>query len=149
MYWPIILKMLLAIILIVATYCFFISAAVNNLRKTYKLRRHGIKVEGKIFDNEKSRNTDGGNEYYPLVEYCVNVRLYQKRMFYPKSEPGQIGDKVEVLCDSENPEYAIINKPSVLPNIYFVIFFWVVLIMGLVAAFIFGSPLPNSSYVFP
>ena len=140
---------LLLIIFIILSYKFLISSALHQIRKVKRLRSTGIKVEGKIINNKTSINTDGGKEYYPLVEYFINDTAYQILSVFPKSEPGLIGGKIEVICDSKDPENAIINKPSPLATAYYVVIFWVIIVFALMIALIFGKTLQSTSGLYP
>ena len=114
MHWPMFLKAVFAIILIVCMYYIFISKQVDKLRKIYKLKHHGVKVKGEIFDN-CSFNNEGTKGYYPIIIYTANdKKLYKIQVEVPKSQPWLIGEKVELLYDPKNPSDAIVNKSSLL-----------------------------------
>jgi len=149
MHWPIILKALFAIILIVCMYYIFINKQVIKLRKICKLKRNGIKVNGEILDNYSFSN-DGTKEYYPIIIYTTNYKKsYEIVVEVPKSKPWLVGEKVELFYDPKNPIDAVLNKPSLLFSIYFFLFFWIVLIIFFLLTIVFGSPAPVSTPIYP
>jgi len=149
MHWPIILKALFAIILIVCMYYIFINKQVIKLRKICKLKRNGIKVNGEILDNYSFSN-DGTKEYYPIIIYTTNdKKSYEIVVEVPKSKPWLVGEKVELFYDPKNPIDAVLNKPSLLFSIYFFLFFWIVLIIFFLLTIVFGSPAPVSTPIYP
>ncbi len=149
MHWPIVLKTVFAIIMIVCMYYIFISKEVNELRKIYKLKHLGVKVKGEIFDNY-SFDIDGTQGYYPLITFTTKDKeSYRIIIKVPKSQPWLIGEKVELIYDPQNPNDAVLNKSSLLFSIYFFLFFCAIMIILFVLAVIFGSPSPASTPIYP
>lgn len=149
MHWPIILKALFAIILIVCMYYIFINKQVVKLREICKLKRYGVKVNGKILDNYSFSN-DGNKEYYPIIIYTTNdKKSYEIVVEVSKSKPWLVGEKVELFYDPKNPFAAVLNKPSLLFSIYFFLFFWIILIIFFLLTIVFGSSAPVSTPIYP
>lgn len=106
-----------SIVVSVVLLFFFIKIVLVKLlsecKKTYTLRKRGIKIVGKIIEIEKEKDSDGLAMYKPIIEY--KTLSGQTFTFLPLdasiSKPV-LNDSIPVFYDKDNPEIAIIGNGS-------------------------------------
>lgn len=78
----------------------------------YRLETTGVVTEGTVIGLDES-NSDGSTAYDPIVEFSVDGQTYTFESGNASSPPAyDVGERVEVLYDPNDPNTAQINKIS-------------------------------------
>ncbi len=81
--------------------------------RSYTVSRTWIPVRGEVVSLVSSQDSDGSTTYAPIVEYHTGSEL-PRRFQHTVSSGGllanEIGDRVDVLYDPDDPDHAIISS---------------------------------------
>lgn len=131
---------LLPVFLIAFCGVVVLNLAVFFSRYNY-LKKLGIRAEGVIVDflkKEKPRRTS----YYPIYEFFYLDRNYTfTSPFGMGSKVGQIGDKVTIFVDPNNPEESIADGYK---QVWLHIIIWLGILLLIGVIWIFGSIIKNN-----
>ncbi len=99
------------IMVLVSVALLFVAVAWGG--RSYTVSRTWIPVQGEVVSLVSSQDSDGSTTYAPVVEYHTGSEL-PRRFQHTVSSGGllanEIGDRVAVLYDPDDPDHAIIRS---------------------------------------
>jgi len=92
---------------------FFLLLAIVQFFHIKNLAAKGIKTEATVKELVEIARVHGLNDYFPVLEYTTNEGvLITKKSYvgYDKKHAQQVGDKVTIVYDPDNPEAILIDQ---------------------------------------
>ena len=96
-----------------AVYRWVFNKSLREIALKKRIRKTGIKTEGKIIGLEESSDLDGFKTYRPVIEFYTNG--HQKEVFTIKNgsmEKPVLHSVVPVLYELDNPQNAWLDSKS-------------------------------------
>lgn len=90
----------------------FILIGISMIRKAKRLRRIGRKAMATVIKNKYSTDDEGSAEHIPVVEFRTEKHevITMELSYGNTAEPKEIGEKIEILYNPNNPREAIVNS---------------------------------------
>jgi hypothetical protein len=113
----------------------FIIIGIVAIRKANRMRRVGSKAIATVIKNRYSKDSEGDDEHTPIIEFRTDKQeLITLELSYGNTaEPKDIGEKVNILYNSNNPRDVSIDSVFRL-----VVVPWIFIVLGVAGVVLAG-----------
>ena len=101
-------------LILLAGGAFLTIWGIGRINERRKLLKNGVKVEGIVFELDRSMDNKGSVMYYPIIRFVTLEKEWVTKRLEIGTRPSAYreGEKVKVIYDPEDIEHFILDNLS-------------------------------------